>query len=509
MKLKDKKTIWQGISVLICSIVLFSGFITLFSALWFRYIYGNLDFDSVLFTIFGNIEGSESTFLKSYVFNALLPALVSAILLCFLFFLKINKTISIEFFKKKIKLYPISRPIVLFISILLSLTIILTSFNFAGLTDYIIAKSQNGTLYEEKYISPSEVSIKFPENKRNLIYIFLESMESSYFPTQVGGGAEKNLIPELYNLGKENINFSQNDDVGGFYSPYGTTFTIAAMTSQTAGIHMQLPQNINNITLADYIKDFLPGVTTLNDILKNNGYHQTLMVGSDASYGGRREYFTQHGVDHVYDLFTAREEGIIPSDYHVWWGMEDEKLFEYAKIKLAEISKDTSRPFNFTMLTVDTHHVGGYVCSQCQNKHSEQYENVLSCSSKQVFNFIEWIQNQDFYSNTTIVICGDHATMDAEYMRNNISSTYSRHIYNCFINSAVDANKTKQRLATSFDMFPSTLAALGCEIKGEKLALGTNLFSNEKTLLEEIGSYDELNTKLSQNSNYYTKNFMY
>ena len=44
-------------------------------------------------------------------------------------------------------------------------------------------------------------------------------------------------------------------------------------------------------------------------------------------------------------------------------GYEDQKLFENAKEKLSEIGiKD--EPFNFTMLTVDTHFEDGYVCEQ-------------------------------------------------------------------------------------------------------------------------------------------------
>ena len=52
------------------------------------------------------------------------------------------------------------------------------------------------------------------------------------------------------------------------------------------------------------------------------------------------------------------------------------------------------------------------------------------------------------------------------------------------------------------DMFPTTLAALGCKIKGERLALGTNLFSDKKTLLETYG-YDEVADGLSKRSSFY------
>ena len=86
-----------------------------------------------------------------------------------------------------------------------------------------------------------------------------------------------------------------------------------------------------------------------------------------------------------------------------------------AKEKLSEIGiKD--EPFNFTMLTVDTHFEDGYVCEQCQNEFGDnRYANVMACSSRQVDAFVKWIQKQPFYENTTIIISGDHLTMDSDF----------------------------------------------------------------------------------------------
>lgn len=68
------------------------------------------------------------------------------------------------------------------------------------------------------------------------------------------------------------------------------------------------------------------------------------------------------------------------------------------------------------MLTVDTHFTDGYLCDLCDDEYDDQYSNVMACSSKQVAEFVEWVQEQDFYENTTIVISGDHLTMDSDYL---------------------------------------------------------------------------------------------
>ena len=56
------------------------------------------------------------------------------------------------------------------------------------------------------------------------------------------------------------------------------------------------------------------------------------------------------------------------------------------------------------------------------------------------------------------------------------------------------------------DMFPTTLAAMGCTIEGERLGLGTNLFSTMPTLMEKMG-YTKFCTELSKKSQYYSDNF--
>jgi phosphoglycerol transferase len=323
-------------------------------------------------------------------------------------------------------------------------------------------------------------------------------METSFLSEELGGGSKENLISELYDMAKENINFSHNEEVGGWPRITHTTWTSAAMVAQTAGVPLTV--DISSIDLGNF-QGYLPGATTLNDILHDAGYAQALMVGSDASFGGRKEYFSLHGVDQVYDLYTAREEGFIPEDYMVWWGFEDARLFDYAKEKITALSQG-DQPFAFTMLTVDTHHIDGYRCPDCEDRHGEQYANVLSCSSRRVAAFVQWLQQQDFYENTTIVVCGDHPSMDNQYFVRNVDDDYDRHVYNCFINSAVPAERAKNRLFTPMDLLPSTLAAMGCTIEGERLGLGTNLFSDMETLAERMG-VDVLNTEISKHSDYY------
>ena len=51
----------------------------------------------------------------------------------------------------------------------------------------------------------------------------------------------------------------------------------------------------------------------------------------------------------------------------------------------------------------------------------------------------------------------------------------------------------------TIDNFPTTLAAMGVEIEGDRLGLGTNLFSDQDTLVERDG-LDYVNTELQKAS---------
>lgn len=299
--------------------------------------------------------------------------------------------------------------------------------------------------------------------------------------------AHPDVIAENYvdptALAEENLNFSHTDQVGGAYEVEGIRWTVASMFAQTSGLPLLIPIARNAMNAQEV---FFPKVWSLGNILEQEGYQQELLIGSDAIFGGRLQYFSQHGSYKIYDYSTALINKKFPIDYRVWWGYEDQRLFEYAKEELTKLAAE-EEPFNFTMLTVDTHKENGWPCPLCRWEYgADQYGTVLSCSSRQVADFVAWIRQQEFYKDTTVILSGDHRTMDADFC-STIDPDYRRTLYNTILNSPIEAEETTFRKFTALDMFPTTLASLGVEIEGNQLGLGTNLYSGEKTLAEQIG----------------------
>ena len=354
---------------------------------------------------------------------------------------------------------------------------------------------------EKYYVNPAKTKLDFPSQKRNLIYIFMESMESSYADQEDGGIMDDNYIPNLTKLAKENINFSDKADgkLGGSTCLEATAYTVGGMVAQTAAINLKLHNS------GSMFGNFLPNLTTMGDILNKEGYQQVFLCGSEGDFAGRDTYFTSHKDFHIEDYNAAKKEGFIAPDYKVFWGHEDEILYKRAKKQLEQLSS-SDKPFNLTMLTVDTHFPRGYKCRLCKDKYNRQYANVIACADQQVYDFVEWIKKQDFYKNTTIVIAGDHTTMvdTSDPIWSNLNNNYKRTVYNTIINAdcTYKENVTENRDFSTMDMFPTTLAALGVQIDGNRLGLGTNLFSGQKTLPEKLGR-GYINQELKKNDKEY------
>ncbi|MBQ2000805.1 MAG: hypothetical protein IIW83_01100 [Clostridia bacterium] len=203
-----------------------------------------------------------------------------------------KKGVQISVKNVKLSLFPFKRAVSLILSIVISLSLVITGANRLKAFDYITYQLTPSLFIENEYVDAKEVSIEFPENKRNLIYIFMESMEASFFSKELGGGLDHNTIPELYSLAKNNINFSESEEVGGSYVVPGATWTMGALLAETAGLPLKVPANTGNDM--GYRKNFFPSITTLTDILKENGYNQSFMCGSSISFGGRRPAWLRH-----------------------------------------------------------------------------------------------------------------------------------------------------------------------------------------------------------------------
>lgn len=378
-----------------------------------------------------------------------------------------------------------------------------------GYFRYMELQNSDSNFYEANYVDPEKTAVTFPAKKKNLVYIFLESMEKSYTDQEHGGFYEKNLIPDLTALSLEKgEDFGDGKTLNGAFTTVSSTWTAAALVSQTTGsplVYVDPHEGESGYWDSDQ-QPFLKGLGSLGNILEDNGYRNSFLCGSIGTYAGRKNFFVQHGDYAFYDIDWAQKNGITPTpDYFQFWGMEDLYLFDAAK-KLITQEAASGQPFNFSMLTVDTHFPNGYRCAKCpplSEFGGEQMKASISCSDHQVADFVRWIYEQPFGQDTVVVLAGDHYNMSSDLTKE--LEEYDRSVYFTIINGPEYHGRTKT--FATIDLFPTTLAALGATIDGNRLGLGTNLYSNEFTLLESLGM-DYLNEQIPAATDYYIQEIL-
>ena len=246
---------------------------------------------------------------------------------------------------------------------------------------------------------------------------------------------------------------------------------------------------------------FLDSAVCVSDILGDLGYTQAYFSNFDSTFGGNKFFFESHSVK-VMDLPYFQSANLVPKelpkDMQGIWGLKDAELFKLAKNHLESMSD--SQPFALYISTIDTHFGSSFV----DNKHckgvSSDYKGAILCSDKIISDFVKWVQDSHFGANTTIIILGDHLSMQQFFFPQNAK----RFIYNAFINPQFTQKPTlkltKNRQITHFDITPLILDSLG--IRTKSFGLGRNPLLS-KTLLESEFDLEQFNALIWQRNKFY------
>ncbi|MCF0216916.1 MAG: LTA synthase family protein [Fibrobacteraceae bacterium] len=344
--------------------------------------------------------------------------------------------------------------------------------------------------FVENYVYSDSVKITVPENKRNLIVLFMESMETSFADKLNGGYLDENLMPELTRLAQQNVNFGRSGNhIGGGFDTRGASHTFGATVSKTLGVPMVR------------VYSETPAYLYYNSVYKTldkQNYHQVFFQGNHGLFPQFKRYFQDQTVKEIYgpdDLIERlhiNEEEMTRN--HAAKSVPDKDAFVFAE----QILDTISEPFSLTFFTIDTHSPYGIYDGDCVKATDEKNKDEIlkacvQCVSKQLDLFLSYIKSKPFYENTTIVVFGDHLFMGDRLVK----ESPSRKWVNIFINPAKKPLQEENRIYTDVDMYPTILSAMGYNIEGERLGLGVDLFGNEKTLVEQIG-LDSLNKEIEK-----------
>lgn len=476
-------------------LIFFVGFMLFSSANWVVEKFGEVTYEQIMFHLnmpFTSEIRMIMSFLKNTVMTGAIIAIVLAILFCskYKFHVKIIDAFREKVYKKRL-LLSLCWLVFCFVFVFFRMNV----WNMITFHKY---KSETSNFYEENYVIPQNVKITFPKHKRNLILIFAESIEATYAKTPKHNYFKYDLLPNLHKLAQENINFSDNEYLGGSYEIDGTQWTQAGLFAQTCGAPIQLP--INDPNWFHPKNGFFPKAWCLYDILKQEGYEQSFLIGSNGEFAGMDKFLQSHGDPKLLDTNYYAERGDIEISFEKTTKLYDKQVFAYAKDELDLLAKQ-NKPFVFTLMTLDTHYgTAKFSDDVCERKYGphNNIENVVSCADKQISDFISWLKEQEFYKDSVVVVVGDHLTMNPIFTKE-----MNRKPINIFINSPVAAANTQNRIFTPFDIYPTIVESLGAKIDGHRLGLGTSMFSDIPTLTEGKISVEDMDINVRKKSKLY------
>ena len=186
--------------------IFLTGLVFLFALLSFtlyfslQFLLGNwneLTVDEILYHIKSPMGGAGPHLVQLFLLSVLLPSVALFLLL-----------LLIYLFSKR-RFLPLYFSIGFFVFVLT----IGNAWDSISLGSYILSQIQSSSFIEDHYVDPKGLSLHFPEKKRNLIYIYMESTELTFMDKAHGGAFPENLLPELCALGKEGEDFSAEGEI--------------------------------------------------------------------------------------------------------------------------------------------------------------------------------------------------------------------------------------------------------------------------------------------------------
>ena len=457
---------------------------------WIKKSFGDVSVDQLLFHIhhtqFTHLAGLDAYFRNSFlIFTLVCPLLVLGLLLF--------ASSKFQLLKKGMLNSPAILVLGIFSFVMFGHNISAASYLKALLGhDYFVAH----------YLPPTQIKIQ-EQQKKNLIYIYVESMESTYRKADLMG---KNLLTTLDSLKTKypSVDFDDYTQIKGAH------WTIAGMVASQCGIPLkQISVTTGSNEQNQLFGSYLANAKCLTDILKEHGYTNHFIQGTFAGFAGTNEFYLNHSTDKVYGdtewpsiypqfapLFASKKTHRSGA-----WTSNDDQLFVYARLQVDELMAK-NQPFNLMIATYDTHPTKGFLSPTCVKKgvKPNEFEKILECTQEQVVSYIDYLAAKGYLKNTQVVIQGDHLTM-RNPLYHQLLKAPKRTVYNLLIGDFAGLQKNNDHV-NHFDMLPTTLDFIGLKVDGGKAGLGYSAFNSISAK-----DADKRNIEMQENVLNYSKTY--
>ncbi len=329
------------------------------------------------------------------------------------------------------------------------------------------------------YQSPEILSS--PDEKKNLVLIYLESMDDAFSQEDIMG---ENLLRDLDAATDGWSSVPQLTD-----NPY-YGYTMGGIVDSQCGTP---PKPADGMVITEAEPDagnaisegeelFMPSATCLGDVLEADGYNNYYMGGAAAWFAYKGKFLETHGFDTV----IGRDDWVAAGETELsGWGLSDRRLFTLAKERVKELHDD-GQPFTFSTITLDNH-APLFDFGYCPNTSGSVANSTLRCQSEIVADFINYMKDEGILEDTVVVVMADHSMfMSSEssaYKRKmSFTELYQVPLYNRIWSP--DGVELAREVGINANMYPTILELLGYELKDGRAGVGVS-FQTPATMVAD------------------------
>ncbi|MDD5401026.1 MAG: phosphatidylglycerol--membrane-oligosaccharide glycerophosphotransferase [Sulfurimonas sp.] len=317
--------------------------------------------------------------------------------------------------------------------------------------------------------------------KKNIIFLYAESVERTYFDTNIF----PDLMPNLSKLMRE----KSGTEFTNIVQTSGTNYTIAGTTATQCAIPLFTTSGGNSM---EGIDKFYPKAVCIGDVLKKENYYLSMLQGSSVKFSGIDKFYKTHGFDSV----VGRDEllkKVKNKRYINGWGLYDDTLLDIAYKEFENLSSSKDK-FALFMHTLDTHHPNGHLSNSCSKDlymdGSNEILNTVKCADILISNFIKKVKNSKYAENTIIVVTSDHLAM-RNTASDELGKSQNRRNFFVVFDPSSSEYKSVDKIGTPFDVASTVLSFLNINTD---LGLGRNLREKESI----YNSFDDFGKRLNQ-----------
>ena len=310
--------------------------------------------------------------------------------------------------------------------------------------------------FRDQYVSV--IQLPAADQPKSLIYVYLESLERTYFNEAIFPG----LVPNLKRLEAAGLSFAHVKE-----TPY-TNWTIAGMVASQCGVPLLLPesdygQEAHYGNAMGGISAFMPNANCMGDLLKTADYQLRYLGGASLKFAGKGNFYLTHGFDETIGIDELADQ-MTGQECTNAWGLCDDELFQLAERHLLELQAGPD-PYALVMLTLDTHAPRGMKSRSCgplqYGDGDNPILNAVHCTDLLVGQLVDRLTAKGYLRNAVLVVASDHLSN-----RNTATELMNRGWrQNLFF--ALGADITAKRIQVNVekvDLAPVVLNLLGYDV---------------------------------------------